>query len=104
MIKIGIMEMQEFEKIIANEKPSIVDFSAVWCGPCKMMEPVLEDAADRHDEMNFYQVDVDSASEIAARYQISAVPTIVAFKNGRETARISGYMNIETFESFLKQV
>ena len=104
MIKAGIITYEEFDKIISNEKMTVVDFSAVWCGPCKMMEPVLEDASDRHKgEYNFYQIDVDSAEHLASKYQISAVPTIIAFKNGNIVGKTSGFMPLDELESFLTE-
>lgn len=104
MIRAGIMTNEEFDKIIENEKLTLVDFSAVWCGPCKMMEPVLEDASDKHKgEYNFYQIDVDSAENLAMRYQISAVPTLIAFKKGEIIGRVSGYMPLEELEMFLSE-
>ncbi len=105
MIKVGMIETEEFEKIIASEKPTIVDFSAIWCGPCKMMEPVLEDASEKFaGDFNFYQIDIDSASNLAEKYLISAVPTIIAFKNGTEISRTMGYQDFDSFELFLKSV
>ena len=104
MIKAGIMTDEEFEKIISQDKLTIVDFSAVWCGPCKMMEPVLEDASEKYKgEYNFYQIDVDSAENIASKYQIVAVPTIIAFKSGKVINQVSGYMPFEEFELFLSE-
>ena len=104
MIKVGIMTNEEFDEIIKSEKLTIVDFSAVWCGPCKMMEPVLEDAFDKHKgEYNFYQIDVDSAENLAVKFGISAVPTIIAFKRGTEVGRTSGYMPLEELEIFISE-
>lgn len=104
MIKAGIMTDEEFEQIIEKDSLTIVDFSAVWCGPCKMMEPVLEDASEKHrGEYNFYQIDVDSAENLAARFEISAVPTIIAFKSGKEVSRVSGYMPLDELEIFLSE-
>lgn len=102
MIKAGIMTDEEFDKIIEKDALTVVDFSAVWCGPCKMMEPVLEDASEKYKgKYNFYQIDVDSAENLAVRFQISAVPTIIAFKSGKEVSRVSGYMPLEELEIFL---
>ena len=104
MIKAGIMTDEEFENIISNEKLTLIDFSAIWCGPCKMMEPVLEDASDKHKgEYNFYQIDVDSAENLARKYQISAVPTLIAFKKGQIVGKISGYMPLDELEDFLSE-
>lgn len=104
MIKVGIMTDEEFENIISNEKLTVVDFSATWCGPCKMMEPVLEDAAEKHNgEYRFYQVDVDSADNLARRFGIMAVPTIITFKNGQVISQASGYMPLDELEIFLAE-
>ena len=104
MIKVGIMTDEEFDMIISKDQLVVIDFSATWCGPCKMMEPVLEDAADKHKgEYLFYQVDVDSAENLATRYQISAVPTIIAFKSGKVVGQTSGYMPLEELEIFLAE-
>lgn len=104
MIKVGIMTDEEFEKIISKDILTVVDFSATWCGPCKMMEPVLEDASEKHKgEYYFYQVDVDSANHLAAKYQISAVPTIIAFKGGKVVGKASGYMPLDELEIFLSE-
>jgi len=104
MIKAGIMTDEEFEQIISKDKMTVVDFSAVWCGPCRMMEPVLEDASEKHKgEYNFYQVDVDSAENLAKKYGIMAVPTIIAFKSGNVVGRTSGYMPLDQLEIFLSE-
>lgn len=104
MIKVGIMTDEEFNKIIGGDKLTIVDFSAVWCMPCKMMQPVLEDASEKHKgEYNFYQVDVDSAENLAARFDITAVPTIIAFKRGEVINKLSGYVPFDELEIFLSE-
>lgn len=102
MIKVGIMTDEEFNKIISGDKMTVVDFSAVWCMPCKMMQPVLEDASEKHKgEYNFYQIDVDSAENLAEKFQIDAVPTIIAFKRGKVIDKLSGYVPLDELEIFL---
>ncbi len=104
MLNAGIMEEEEFNKIINSKNISVVDFSAVWCGPCRMMAPIVMHSADKHKgEYFYYQVDIDSAENIAARQEISVVPTIVVYQKGEELGRISGYMELEDFEKFLAQ-
>lgn len=80
-----------FEAIIKDERPVIVDFHAVWCSPCRMQVPVLQEVADElGDKVKVIKVDVDQNSELAERYNIQSVPTLVMFKNGRLKYRQSG--------------
>ena len=104
MLSTGIMTDEEFNDIIKSDRVNVFDFSATWCGPCRMMAPVIEDAADRHKkEWRFYQIDIDSAEELASKLDISAVPTIVVFKAGKELGRVSGYMGLDELEVFLRE-
>ena len=71
------------ERIKAADKPVIVDFYADWCGPCKMIAPMLEQLArEQEGEIIFYKINVDDDSAIASRFQVQSIPTLVAFKNG----------------------
>lgn len=102
MLNAGIMTEEEFEDILNNNKICVCDFSASWCGPCRMMAPILEDISDKYKgKYTFYQIDVDSAEELAEKYKISAVPTIVIFESGKEIGRTSGYQEFAEFERFL---
>jgi thioredoxin 1 len=75
-----------------SERLSLVDFSAEWCGPCKMLHPVLEKVSDDlSDRIDFYEVDVDECQQEAARFGIRGVPTIVIFKGGSEIDRLVGF-------------
>ncbi len=72
-----------FDSIINDKKPVVVDFHAVWCGPCKTQSPILKDlATELGDKIRVIKIDVDQNNEIAGRYQIQSVPTIMVFKNG----------------------
>ncbi len=100
----GIMTKEEFSELLSSKKPTVIDFSATWCGPCKMLAPIMEDISEKYKaKYNFYQVDIDSAEEIATDLNISAVPTIVVFQNGKEVGRTMGYQEFEDIENFLKQ-
>ena len=102
MLNAGIMTDDEFESILGSGKTCICDFSASWCGPCRMMAPVLEDVSDKYKgKYFFYQIDIDSAEDLANKFKIEAVPTIVVFKKGTEIDRTSGYQDFEEFERFL---
>lgn len=79
-----------FKEAIANGV-TLVDFFATWCGPCKMLSPIVEDiAAESDGTYSVYKVDIDEASEIAMDFGIMSVPTLIVFKNGAEAARMIG--------------
>ena len=78
-----------FSEIINSGVPVLVDFSAEWCGPCKMMKPVLEQLKDKMDDkIRIIKIDVDNNRELASKYRIQSVPTLILFQNG--TTRWSG--------------
>jgi len=93
-----------FNTIINDSKPVIVDFHAVWCGPCKIQSPILKElAAELGDSVRVIKIDVDQNNDIASRYQIQSVPTIIIFKNGKIAWRKSGVASKSELNSVLKQ-
>ena len=104
MLNAGIMTVEEFEDLISKKSVCACDFSASWCGPCRMMMPILEDVSEKYKKQCFfYQVDIDSAEDLAERYNVEVVPTVIVFKSGKEVARITGYHEIDEFEELLNQ-
>lgn len=79
--------------VLEADLPTIVDFWAVWCGPCKMISPVLEQiAAERMDELQVVKLDVDHNNATAMEYGVMSIPTLILFKGGQPVERIVGYM------------
>ncbi|KAG8688740.1 hypothetical protein FRC12_002671 [Ceratobasidium sp. 428] len=85
-----VKTLEEFKKIINSEKPSIFDFWATWCGPCRVISPIFEQLSGRTDGVDFYKVDVDDAADIAQEVGIRAMPTFMIFKNGAKVADLVG--------------
>ena len=82
-----------FSKIIESETPVLVDFYADWCGPCKMLGPILKQVKDEMGEaIKIVKIDVDKNQSIAAKYQVRGVPTMLLFKNGKQLWRQSGVL------------
>jgi len=83
---------QNFEvEILKRDGVSLVDFYADWCGPCKMVSPIVDEIAQENNDIAVGKINVDESPELAAVYGVSSIPTLVAFKNGKECARIVGY-------------
>ena len=98
------MTMERFEDIINSEKPVLVDFFATWCGPCKMMHPVLEELHSKvGDKARIIKIDIDKNEQLAAEYKVRSVPTFMVFKNGKMEWRESGVMPLATLEQVLSQ-
>ena len=85
--------MEKFDDLITSNIPVLVDFYAEWCGPCKMMKPILEDV----------KADVDKHQELAAYYQIQSVPTLMIFKDGKQLWRQSGVLQAKELSELLAQ-
>ena len=78
------------ELVLKNDKPVFVDFFATWCGPCKMMEPVLEKASEEVPDVDFVSIDTDEAEDLALSCGITNIPCMIFFKNGEEADRVVG--------------
>lgn len=95
---------ESFNDIIKGEKPVLVDFHAEWCGPCKMMKPVLEELRNKMgDNIRILKVDVDKNQALAGSLNISGVPTLVLYKRGNVLWRQSGVVQANQLENIIRQ-
>ncbi|CDF90434.1 probable Thioredoxin-1 [Zygosaccharomyces bailii] len=86
-----ITSVAEFDKALSvADKLVVVDFFATWCGPCKMISPMVEKFSNEYTQADFYKVDVDQVPEAAQKNEVSAMPTFILFKNGNAVAKVVG--------------
>jgi thioredoxin 1 len=93
-----------FNEVIQSNKPVLVDFFAEWCGPCKMMAPILKQVKDDlKDAVTIIKVDVDKNQQAAMAYQVQGVPTLILFKNGKVLWRQSGVVPAQNLKQVIRQ-
>ena len=95
-----INELDKFNEFI-KEGTVLIDFFATWCGPCKMLSPVIEQVEREHPELKVVKVDVDEAPQIAVKYGIQAIPTLFLIKEGKVIDKRMGYLNKNQLEGFV---
>ena len=96
------LNTQNFEQeVLKADGKVLVDFFATWCGPCKMLSPLLEEAAKNHPEVKFAKVNVDSEVQLAMQYKVASIPTVLLFENGEVVDKFVGYRPADALEEFL---
>ena len=97
-----IITSDSFEmEVLKSDKPVLVDFFATWCGPCKMLAPVLDELSEDREDIKVVKVDVDQALELAQQYKVAAVPTLLLFKNVEVANKSMGFMEKKDLEKFI---
>lgn len=95
------------EEVINSREPILVDFFATWCGPCKMLAPVLERISTSRADFDIAKIDVDQSQNLAYKYDVQVVPTIVIFKNGNVMNRLEGFLSeseiIEEMSKYMEE-
>ncbi|MCW8898452.1 MAG: thioredoxin [Flavobacteriales bacterium] len=96
--------MATFNEIINSDRPVLVDFFATWCGPCKVMSPILDDVAKQvQGKVRVLKIDVDKNQQAATAYQVRGVPTLILFKNGKQLWRQSGVVDANQLVQIINQ-
>ena len=90
------------QEVLKSNVPVLVDFYADWCGPCKMLSPTVDEVAEENDDIKVVKVNVDESQEIAVKYQVMSIPTLVVIKNGNEINRSVGVIDKEEILSMIK--
>ena len=82
---------ENFEKeVIDSNVPVLADFNAEWCGPCRMLAPIIEEISEEYSDIKVVSINIDNEDELADNYEISSIPCVILFKNGKETDRSIG--------------
>lgn len=85
-----------FQNLISGEKPTLIDFHATWCGPCKVQSPILQKLSNQvNGRIRIVKIDVDKNPGVADKYQVRGVPTLILFKSGRPVWRVSGVQSMQ---------
>ena len=94
---------QEFKQKVNVEKKVIVDCYADWCGPCKMLAPIMDEVSENNQQYDFYKLNVDEANEIPRKYGIMSIPTILIFENGNLKEQIVGFRTKDELEKIINK-
>ncbi len=101
-MKVEKISSKEFSVVVLQARePVLIDFYADWCGPCKMLSPIIDEVAQENDDIKVVKVNVDESSDIALEYKVMSIPTLVVIKNGQEVARSIGVIDKSEIKNML---
>ena len=89
------------DEVLKSDKKVLVDFNADWCGPCKMLKPIIEEISNENDNIKIISVNIDKEDELAEEYNVSSIPCLILFKNGKEIKRNVGFISKDDIESII---
>ena len=92
------------DEVINSKIPVLVDFNATWCGPCKMLKPILEELSDEVDNYKIVSIDVDNNEELAREYKIFSIPCLIVIKKGKEIKRNVGFVQKDSIEEMMGDI
>lgn len=102
-MSITVINTENFQnEVVASDKPVLIDFWASWCGPCRMLSPIVEELANEHPEIKVGKVNVDDEPELARQFQIQGIPALILFKNGKPVAHSVGVKPKAEIEEILR--
>src|SRR5947209_14930033 len=87
---VAVSDTTFMDEVVNSETPVLVDFWAAWCGPCRVVAPILEEIAAERDDLRIVKLDVDANQQTAAQYQVLSIPTLILFKNGEVAKKVIG--------------
>lgn len=99
-----ISTMQEFEEVVKQNPSVLVDFFAEWCGPCKMIAPVLEEISSNTPGVEIVKVDVDQLPDLAQQFGVMSIPTLCTFKNGELKQQVTGFQPKPQIEKLIQEI
>ena len=102
-MSVTVITKENFQKeVLESTKPVLLDFWATWCGPCQMVSPIVDEIAQEKSDIAVGKINVDDEGELAERYHVMNIPTLIIFKNGEEKERMVGVQSKDLLESKLK--
>ena len=88
-------------EVLKSDKKVLADFNADWCGPCKMLRPIIDEIAEEKDNVKIVSINIDNEDELAEKYNVSSIPCLVLFENGEESRRSIGFIPKEEIENII---
>lgn len=98
---INVTEENFDNEVLKSEKPVLVDFSARWCGPCRILSPILEEISNENETIKIVSINIDKEDELASKYKVISIPCLVLIKNGKEERRNIGLLQKHDLEQFI---